>query len=1370
MTNTPVLNSSVCSCPDCESMSCFTARSKAGNGCTCQNCKNSKTCLFTSNKSLNLKASKTDAYLQINTELCRTTDATKSPQKCTYPKIHTCCGKAVVGKLGKVHRVDAYKNNDKEEFKSINRKGIDTLHKIKFNDLYQLSHFDTRSVVDVEDDVHLAAILKVDQREQESVVCVKDNVSLFAMETSQCASACTYESNAPIESFQLILEPKSKEAPCETVDESNLPVKMLNVVNKRSVSASKSDTTKITDQIRIKLDAYDANKMNKVKSKFGTSKFVRGNAEVTKEQVQKEIVYESESDTNIEIKDSGSIQQDDSNQVQPLLSTVRSTTVSFSRSVTNKTSAARLSAQVMNVPFMEFQKSLSFDYSADNTRKPNILKYDILEKIKDVYKTCTCKVCECIASVGLSSFTEKQNCDCKPCECDECRSHRSPKRHPASYRLLVDDTHDYCNLNTNKGFLPKTVFNRDTCKTRSELCDCKPCECLDCLKYNYMRSISCDCKPCECIECKSVRTKKTRTLIVAPVGEDSQHRQYCQCSPCGCAECGFSYGHLSSNMTHDTGTSAYYRHTSCNCESCIDEACTQNGDVCICERRSKLMRKPVRSDKNDYDIHNVIVTNSNNMGKCSKNHTRNNDTVAMPASYSYASKPDPGYNNYNTNLSKEIDNISNMKNDCYDRENHRDRNVNCNNNKTGCYLSCSYNHCGRDNINNAHLTLNCCDYEETKSYKRCETFLSKINANKDTCLNLQGHSSNSDFDSDLSYRRLENKNNSSTLFAAKPWYLCKKSSTIENCEQNYKVFCMIPQQLDASKFFEKEKYKPTKMDNINMLTKTTYNVSKENTECKKCKETDLDTSESYTSAKSASLHPELLSRVKNSGFSMQMKRQLNKSSDSCNSSGHDNSDYLIQFPRCAIEACIKDVLNLGTHINTTSVKSGSSVEEHSTLKMPKQKDKNSSRKGIKTGQFCNAADCGNFLSNSNFKSQLYRCDCTACLYNELCIPKDSSLHINKTGETQTVVKGKDQNVSTIHHVTHTVCLGTLTEDIVRTPFKLSLEDVQDQNKVFSTNNCNFQVATSENTKNVLLNKLHDNNNALFTPAVDDTVQNTIKGAKQFSLELLELLHKYEKANMEFESVTEKLKMAQDAIYKNTNNNFSLLVSKAQRFEEPEKDQMELNKKEHSNVLVNDYTETPIKINMPYTTYYTANVQKDERPSEVFDSNGEILISTYNKRHCPVSNKELLLSDYSCAITPKSGLDINSKADLTNTRNTYKAYKKLIKKATRTTRHSNRNITLSSSPSKICSSNESKMISTKSQTKAQMEKETISRLKDGNDNGYSFFRNIEVHFGEMLAKGNVKHKKGNMNFKEDFECQVRRFLIYTVSRIYNYNNI
>lgn len=1333
MTMKRALSSSNCSCPDCESMSCFTARRKAENACRCQNCKNSETCLYLANDLRNVKASKTDEFSQIHTESNYKTDKIRLLLHSTHTKIHTCCGKAPVGKLDKVEKTDYYQNNDKQELKLLGREGTDTLHKIQYKELYELSHLDTQSVFDFEDNVHMGAIHKADRKEQTSDICIKDNISLFAMEGTQWPNPRIHKTNAPVDPVKVILQ-GSKEVISERLKKSNLPDIMHNVVNNQNISTSNSDTTKITDQIRSKLDAYDANKTNKVKSKFGTSNFVTGNAEVSKEQVQKEIVYESESDINMEIKDSTCIQQDSSYQFQPLLSAVRSAALNLSRSLTNKTSAARLSAQIMDVPFMAFHKSLSFDYSADNDKEQKIMKHDLFEKIKDIYKMCTCKVCECITSVGLSSSIAKENCNCKPCRCDECQRYRSPK----SSKMLVDNFHNSCKLNTNKGF-----SDRNSCKARSELCDCKPCECMDCLTYNYLRGVSCDCKPCGCIECKSIRIKNNRTLIVAPVGEDSQHRQYCQCSPCACAECGFSYGHLSPNLTQDTGTSAYYRHTNCHCDSCVNEACTQNGDMCICERRNKLMRKPVRSDKNDYDIHNVIVSNTNNIVKCRKSTARNNHTVAMLASYCSASKPDADYN-CNTNRKKEYDNaenlhVSNVISDCYDKKHHRGMNVNWNMNKTSNCLSVSNKHSNRD-VNNTHVALDCCDYRGRESYNpSTETFLSKVNTSKDARVSAQESSGNSDLDY-FSRRLLMNKNNSSTLFASKPWYLCKKSSTIDNSDQNCKVFCMIPQQLNASILLAKDKYTPIKIDNSNVLTNTSCSVSKTSTECTKCKETDSNTSGSYTSAKSSTLQPELLSSVKNSKYLEKVKRLVNKSSDSGNSSSHDHYNYLFKFPRSTIGTFFNDVLKVGTNIDKTSAKSGSSVEKYSSLKIKKKeqmKYSNSSRKDIKPGRTDNAVDCDKKTSD-RLKSQWKRCNCTACVCCELSTTKNK-----KTEESQTLATGKDKGISTVYCANCAPCLGTSTEDIINKSFILSLVDSQNQKNVFSTNNCNFPFTTSENTKNAVLNQLYDKSNVLYKPNIDNTVENTIQGAKQFSMELLELLHKYEKANREFESITGKLKKAQDSII--NKNNDSSSVSYVQRFEEPEKDQVVLNGKEHSNTPVNNNIETPIKMNKVYTTYYAPNIHKRKQPNEVFDSNGELLNHQDDKANCSVRPKKCLLGDYFGGMLDSH---IKSNVRFGNTGNTYKAYKKLITKAFRTTRRCNiRKKVSCSSVLNMYSKLESKMNNTESQTK------TLSQLKAGDGNECRLFRNIEVQLNEMPKEEIDKHKKGNMNFKADSESKV-----------------
>lgn len=1336
---------SVCSCSDCDSASCISARSKAGNGCSCRNCRHSNTCLFFDNRSLSQKRNKIDAYSQKNLETNRAMDKRKLPLQNICPKTASCC-KKLVEELEIAYKTESFHKNCKEECKLSSHVPL----KITCDNLHEISKFDSQPIVNIGG--HVDNIIKADSGEQALDLCVKDNVALFTMifGDSKCPSPCVFDDKEP---FKLISESKSKTTPmCDTINETKVSDKMYHTVNDQSVSASKSDTTKMTDQIRIKLDAYDANKVYRVRSKFGTSKFVRGNTEVTKEQVQKEIVYESESDTNMDNIDSRYTEQDDNNHVQPPIKSVRSTAVSFSRSATNKTSAAQLSAQIMNVPFMEYQNS--FDSANNVTKSTKISKYDILQRIKDVYKACTCKVCECIASVGLLPTTGKEDCGCKPCDCDECRKYRSPYHRPDGRRFLNKDLIECC-LDTTNRFLPKSDVTRMT----SELCGCKPCECSICRKFNISQALTCDCKPCECIECLKTRTKKTRTLIVAPVSQDSQHHQYCQCSPCRCAECGFNYGYLAPNLTQDTGTSAYYRHTNCNCESCINEACAQIGDSCHCERRNKLMRKPVRSDKNDYDIHNVIVSKSNNIGKNCKNTTCNNHTVTMFASFSSA-KEDPNCYGFYTNHEKENDNvnyfknlnISNKINYDYGKGNNCDTNVDWNKNKYNLLRSnkpCCKNFC----INNTKLDLDSCGYEESKScspYK--ENTLNKIKTSKDTHVKQEPL-----------YSSKVNKNTPSSIFAAKPWYLCKKSSTIECCEQNYKVFCMIPQQLDTSMLHGQEKLTVL---NTNKFKRTGYNVSTTCTDSTNCKETDSDTSGSYTSARS-SLHPETFSSRKYSSFSQQMKRLPDKSSDDYNSSGNDESDCLIKFPRNAVQTCMNDVLNLGTHINMKNI-NNSLEEEYFAQKVPEKLHKlDSNSRAIKPGQIYNAT---HYLKVPSVLS-CNQCKCSSLggLCTELCLSGKPSQYLRKCEKTQTLQKPKDYDVSTVRLDNRVAGFDTLTEESVPRPCRFTLADEPNEKEEVFTNKlqncCNLELATSAKPNNVLYNNLSNKNEILFTPLNYDGVENTIQEAREFSLKLLTLLHKYEKANREFESVSEKLRMSQNEV---VHSNVC-----ACRFEEPEKDQMVLNKEGQSIASIDHHVlhdDAPTKIDKEFkdvsrTNFinpnYTANIQNDDEPIDVIVSKGDSIMNCDTE--IGTESRELLLpSSYNA--TTKCDLDTNSKVELIIP-HSYKAYKKLIKKAAAKTKRSNTKnnlVNLTSSGLELKASN------TTSRTKSMKEKVTLNQNERDNDvfskklslkilyqgsGEENHVESSEIKFADMPDDKNIRLKKGNTNFKENLETQV-----------------
>lgn len=264
------------------------------------------------------------------------------------------------------------------------------------------------------------------------------------------------------------------------------------------------------------------------------------------------------------------------------------------------TNTAKLSAQIMNVPYRDFKESISYNKSEDAAPKPTILsRYDILKRIKEAYRACSCKVCECLIGQTSTCRGQRDLCKCKPCECNECLS------------------------------LMKTIDNKEKniemclgCPKKGLKPYCNPC---DCLKCSDSFTTPCNCQPCECIECKSYSIslpRRNNTLVVASIREDTP-RAYCSCSPCGCAECGQDYT-MGSSLRHEIGT-GINRPVNCSCDACMNQACEMQDSIsCTCDTQNRLMRKPVEKDIRDYDIHRALV--KKNVAERSQNK---NDTIAM---------------------------------------------------------------------------------------------------------------------------------------------------------------------------------------------------------------------------------------------------------------------------------------------------------------------------------------------------------------------------------------------------------------------------------------------------------------------------------------------------------------------------------------------------------------------------------------------------------------------------------------------------------------------------------------------------------------------------------------------------------------------
>ncbi|CAG4929603.1 unnamed protein product [Colias eurytheme] len=253
---------------------------------------------------------------------------------------------------------------------------------------------------------------------------------------------------------------------------------------------------------------------------------------------------------------------------------------------------AQLSAQIMNVPIKDFKQSFSIDKKRDDivSRIGNV-KQDIFSRLKEIYKACSCKVCECIPVTSFFPGTE--TCSCKPCECNECKD---------LYRYICEikeTPHDGC---------PCIRCDRKDCrgitKGASKImnCNCKPCQCIKC---SESFSKPCTCEPCRCLECRSMPLRSAKAVFVAPV-QEYVRRDLCDCSPCECSNCTHNYNTTSNMRARSTGT---VTQSFCPCDTCTNDSCQSDGASCRCETHKGIMKKPIQRDGYDYDIRRLFITN-----------------------------------------------------------------------------------------------------------------------------------------------------------------------------------------------------------------------------------------------------------------------------------------------------------------------------------------------------------------------------------------------------------------------------------------------------------------------------------------------------------------------------------------------------------------------------------------------------------------------------------------------------------------------------------------------------------------------------------------------------------------------------------------
>lgn len=840
---------------------------------------------------------------------------------------------------------------------------------------------------------------------------------------------------------------------------------------------------------------------------------------ITKELFKKKIIYEFDKNmTTFTRKQSNhSYKTDDSKYETEKDNDLHKIRANSSRKEANL-STAKLSAEIMDVPYKDFKKTVFIPNFSSNMNKTS--PFNIINRIKEAYKACSCKVCECIVGKSL----QNDLCRCEPCECDDCANFN---RHMQSFTGSVRLVPKYDEVCSNIGC--------DDCKgigkRKNEAQN--SCDCLGLHKSEYRKggdslTQPCDCEPCQCIECKSRSIYSHKTLIVAPVEEDQQQRNECLCSPCECFQCGQTNG-LMANLNHEMTTSIT-RHPHCHCEMCLNEACLPDGNQsCRCERQSKVISKPVQQDSHDYDIRRTTISYDDaqkHSGKC--------DTIAMFTAITNLYEQQEQHNKcdcdiceclvckYSTNTSLSSKMVEPLLK-CKPRDEVND----CK------YSPCESQFCVKHHPNLPNLKriyvcscdvcdcMNCEDIERTngeienedikkpistfsaREYCKCdksEKLMNTCVGNISQCSNMKCDNciKKNNFD-EVIYPVRKGEQLTPSIFRKKMKDTLHKekilkqpiaiksslkkpsalSSVQETITRDYNVGasyqeCFQDSHIDCQMF-------PSKIMTRNEFTGKHAQISKcangINMRCRNF-EPALESNLYVTSS---------LSFLKETGSITPSKSRLKFWESSCNRSVHDYPSYSIHFPKTTVETCLNDVMQFDNDNNiklTTVSLSSKNISQ-------KQHDPD--------------------LSLPNYSK--YQPVKTVLPVEKPTVKYNGGTNIEKNdnfkyfGQNYENNPYRPQNLETTPNVSKPI---HNTTNLMRSSFPKRYET----------------YTTSGNKKKNLVN---------FALQEDcERLQNTLQEAREFSLQLVQLLKKYEKANSEFESVSKRLKISNDPILNQIN--------------------------------------------------------------------------------------------------------------------------------------------------------------------------------------------------------------------------------------------
>ncbi|CAH1286814.1 unnamed protein product [Chrysodeixis includens] len=833
---------------------------------------------------------------------------------------------------------------------------------------------------------------------------------------------------------------------------------------------------------------------------------------------------------------------------------------------TEAAGTAKWSAQVMDSPCTDFQNSSSHKQENICGKAHKLTKHEIFKRIQEAYKACSCKVCECI--IGNSSFSKqsKDICNCKPCECNDCISYLDKMNHEPPAKQLST---------THEGNCSCIRCDKRHCKgvDQQQTCDCKPCDCVKCTHLTQ----PCDCDPCQCVVCqRRKKLHKQRTLVVAPVGQSVQ-RVSCTCSPCECIECGGFPA--TSRVTNETST-ATNRHAQCRCEICLNEHCENSAvNFCRCESQKGVINKPVAKGSHDYDIRTASVVLKRQKIKDKIKLSSRHDTVAMFAAVPYA---------FPTHSAKSIPSVTKT----YSCEKCECVSCDCkengiNSNKPSQLFTLNNLPTLSKHAINSHFktnspqNYNCANFEN----KTCDDSLEqKTNCMSNVC--------------DCINCAEESKVTKYTLNDS-------KGQCIDN---EIKIISGMGHTYQCSKYIYEESYRDDCRSNQivhpiqrgEILSPTSHRSEVKNQKFEKqCHETPIHSNECETLNCNTSMPCQEMNRtnplpinnytdIKISGSSFSGYSSLetspktschigfggvapflqskNKSwESSCNSSGHDYPDYLIQFPKSTVETCLKDVMKLNMD-RTITIDKFNIIPKKGSVQYQANSMSNELMSGVDYiltpshgSNIMNSCDCKTVTAKCTESINQYHdvLDCNHYAYTPWDTDVVESTSCNCKFEIQKSNRpGNFENVQTseLSHHNYSECIEdntsiTVTECETKTETRKCFHILQkfsdvhvackmlqcnpsehkSANNLFQIENEEYYTRKSSNpiSEGIFVGDVEtSNNDEIYT-----RVQKSLKEAKEYSAQLKQLLDMYEKANKEFESVTDKLKIPQVSVSK-----------------------------------------------------------------------------------------------------------------------------------------------------------------------------------------------------------------------------------------------